>query len=48
MRSSGVSGVTSSSSLRGEPWQKRTGPRPSTSTDTCSSKPAMNESAAAE
>ena len=26
-------GVTTSSSLRGEPWQKRTGPRPVTSTD---------------
>ena len=34
-RSAGVAAVTHSSSLRGEPWQKRVGPSPSTSTTSC-------------
>jgi hypothetical protein len=32
MRASGVANVISSSSLRGDPWQKRVGPNPSIST----------------
>jgi len=39
-RCRGVRSVTHSSSLRGEPWQKHVGPRPSTSTTTVGSKAA--------
>src|SRR6476659_3383475 len=38
-RSSGVTGVTHSSSLRGEPWTKRVGPSTSRSRTTCDGKP---------
>ena len=37
--------MTASLSLRGEPWQKRTGPRPATSTTTLNGKEPTKASA---